>query len=459
MELELFNNINIEQLKTFLEKCSSLSCYSLVLYSYPSLDLICHTINTSKYKQYFKECIKIPDKCISEYRESIININGNNQINFNICSLGLNFASFPIIIGNHKVGYVCAGHFILDSINKNGNGIEYNKHGISHEEYTKFISSLPVVKKEAVEATLYCMSGLISNLIEAHKINKSLNEEIEYRKELENKLKEERLNLEYKIQNKTKKLQDSLEKLEETNLFLREANNHKLRFLSSVSHELRTPLNGILGFSQLLEKQISGDLNESQLEYVKLIAENGEHLLRLINNILDVTRLDTEKVELELSNFLIKDVIEEVIRINDTKINDKYLTVSKVFLSQSEDLTINADKNKLKKILYHLLSNAIKFTPQYKTITIKTEKQSESIIKLSVIDTGSGIDKAKIDGIFTDFYRYEDNPLKPSTGLGIGLALTKRLVGLHKGEIGLETGQEEGTTFWFAIPVKQTDIN
>jgi signal transduction histidine kinase len=232
---------------------------------------------------------------------------------------------------------------------------------------------------------------------------------------------------------------------------LESASRHKSEFLASMSHELRTPLNAVIGFSQVLRQQMFGELNEKQLEYVDDILGSGQHLLNLINDILDLAKVEAGRMELQPSAF----ALDETLR-NATAMVRERATRQDVTLSTEIDASvgeIEADERKLKQILFNLLSNAVKFTPAGGTVTLAARTEDGQAI-ISVRDTGVGISREDQARIFEDFYQL--GPGMAQEGTGLGLALTKRLVDLHGGELTLESTPGAGSTFTVRLPLHRS---
>ena len=290
-------------------------------------------------------------------------------------------------------------------------------------------------------------------------IFRSLKEEKDLKKSIKEKAKELedlKLNLEKKVVERT-------EQLEKINRELEYANQLKGRFIANMSHELRTPLNSILGFSDVLLDRTFGNLTENQERYIKNVYTSGKHLLELINNILDIAKIESGKFEMVYETFLIDEVIGDVINVMKSLAEDKFI---EFFVSIGEGIsTITADRVKLKQILYNLLSNAIKFTPEGGMVKIDVMKEENTeklyagsipgieFIRFSVQDTGIGIDPEDKERIFDEFEQASTSFSKTYGGVGLGLALTKKLVELHGGIITVESNLGEGSTFAFWIPV------
>lgn len=279
----------------------------------------------------------------------------------------------------------------------------------------------------------------------------ALFQDITEKKILELELAEEHRNLEENVRIRTQELKESLIKCEEINKELEEANVHKNKFLSSLSHELRTPLNSVIGFSDLLSKQYYGPLNSDQSGYVEMIKNSGNYLLDLINDLLDIAKIDAGKMVLKIEAFSLEELINEVKEMMIQQFKARQLKIN-TFFDPSITL-ISSDKRRLKQIMFNLLSNAEKYTPEGGSVDIVTEKINDGFIKVSVKDTGGGIPFCHINKVFDDFYQIDNLQDRISSGLGIGLALTRRLVELHGGNIAVESEPDKGTTFYFTLPM------
>ncbi|MCF6148834.1 MAG: response regulator [Candidatus Kuenenia sp.] len=272
--------------------------------------------------------------------------------------------------------------------------------------------------------------------------------DITERKYFEHELEEKQNKLELR----TQELRELLKKTEATNLLLLESNKAKSKFLSTMSHELRTPLNGILGLADILTGKYFGELNSKQMEYVKQINDCGKHLLALISDILDVAKIDAGAMELEISEISPDEFINATVAMVSTQFNKKKIKVNIVV--DKKILVIIADRRKCKQIMFNLLSNACKYTPEGGQVEIKAYKKADSEIRVEVTDTGIGIEEKDIDKIFSEFYQAEQVRDEQLGGTGIGLALTRRLVELHGGNIGVKSSPGKGSSFWFTLPQK-----
>ncbi len=251
--------------------------------------------------------------------------------------------------------------------------------------------------------------------------------------------------------------------LELANMELTEANRMKSQFLANVSHELRTPLNSILGFSELLGEKAFGSLNEKQSQYVDFIHSSGEHLLRLINNIIDLSKIDVEKMEVMPELFPITEAIGEVLSIIRPLAHEKNVTIETMLVPASPK--IHADKSKFKKIMLNVLSNAVKFNKTGGRVeiswTVSEEtagREFERFIVFSIMDTGIGIKDEDKGKLFKTFEQVDSSFNREYEGSGLGLVLTKRLTELHGGSIWFKSEEGVGTTVYIKLPQGTEDI-
>ena len=231
-----------------------------------------------------------------------------------------------------------------------------------------------------------------------------------------------------------------------------ERNKLKSEFLANISHELRTPMNAIIGFSELLIDKKVGDLNAKQLDYLNDIHASGSHLLQLINDVLDLARIEAGKVHLTIETFSIQNAIEEVIKVINPLAQKKRIIIS-LNLYDRVDM-VSLDKNKFRQILYNLISNAIKFNATGGTIYIETGIRPNNAFYLKVTDTGIGIAKENTRKLFIPFVQLDSGTTRRHEGTGLGLALTKNIVELQKGVISVESTLGTGSTFTVVLPLK-----
>lgn len=226
------------------------------------------------------------------------------------------------------------------------------------------------------------------------------------------------------------------------------ANRAKSQFLANMSHELRTPLNAIIGFSDILCNKMFGEITEKQLKYANNIKESGMHLLDLINDILDLSKIEAGKMELQCENFSLKALFDEIKILVSPMASKKNVSIR--IKNQIDSDTIFADKTKLMQIMLNLLGNAIKFSQDYGNIVIIAEKSNDEI-RISVSDSGIGIPESRLVDIFDPFVQVDSSNKRKYGGTGLGLTLVKRYVEMHKGNIWVKSEEGKGSTFTFTI--------
>ncbi len=260
----------------------------------------------------------------------------------------------------------------------------------------------------------------------------------------------ERMNadLERKVKERTQELEIVNEKLQESNRELQRANSLKSEFLANMSHELRTPLNAIIGFSELLLDKSFGILSDEQRDYVADILSSGRHLLELINDILDLSKIEAGKMKLSLEVFELGPVVEEAMSLLRVEAGRKHIELCSEVPDQAFE--VHADRSKIKQILYNLLSNAVKFTPPAGRVVLRAGSEMGRLT-LAVSDTGIGIKPEDQERIFQAFTQVDASYSRKYQGTGLGLTLVKKFVEMHGGRVTLESRYGEGSTFSFTI--------
>jgi signal transduction histidine kinase len=228
------------------------------------------------------------------------------------------------------------------------------------------------------------------------------------------------------------------------------ANRHKSAFLANMSHELRTPLNAVIGFSEVLREKVFGELNAKQDEYLSDIHSSGKHLLSLINDILDLSKIEAGRLELSPSTFELPVTIDNALVLMRDRARRAGVALSQDVESGVGAMT--ADERKLKQILINLLTNAVKFTKDGGSVALRARRVDDDV-EIAVADTGIGISSEDRDVIFEEFRQAGDEWARNKEGTGLGLALTKRLVELHGGRIWVESELGRGSTFTLTLPV------
>jgi signal transduction histidine kinase len=229
---------------------------------------------------------------------------------------------------------------------------------------------------------------------------------------------------------------------------LEAASRHKSEFLANMSHELRTPLNAIIGFSEILAEKMFGDINEKQTEYLQDILESGRHLLSLINDILDLSKIEAGRMELELSEFDLPQAIDNALILVRERASRRGIRLGSTVDPRLG--MIGGDERKVKQVLLNLLSNALKFTPEGGRIDVGA-RVHDGAAEVSVADTGIGIAPEDQAAVFEEF-RQVGTADKKAEGTGLGLALSRKFIELHGGRIWVRSELGAGSTFTFTLP-------
>jgi signal transduction histidine kinase len=231
---------------------------------------------------------------------------------------------------------------------------------------------------------------------------------------------------------------------------LETANRHKSEFLANMSHELRTPLNAVIGFSEVLQERMFGDLNEKQADYIDDIHSSGRHLLALINDILDLSKIEAGRMELEVSEFDLRAMLDTALTLVRERAQRHGIALS--LETAPEVGTVRGDERKLKQVTLNLLSNAVKFTPEGGSVRLGA-RMNGTALEVSVADTGVGIAPEDQALVFEEFRQVGNDAARKAEGTGLGLALARKFIELHGGTIRLESAPGRGSTFTFTLPV------
>jgi CheY-like chemotaxis protein/nitrogen-specific signal transduction histidine kinase len=251
------------------------------------------------------------------------------------------------------------------------------------------------------------------------------------------------------VAERTRELERMNQELQEANRQILEADRLKSEFLANMSHELRTPLNSIIGFSKVMLKGIDGPLTEMQRSDLTSIYESGKHLLEIINDLLDISKIEAKKIVLEKERLNVKEVIEDVVLTCEVLTKEKNL---EFIVDVEEDLPIiEADRTRVRQILFNILSNAIKFT-DLGSVTLKVENRGDEIL-FCVKDTGIGIKKEDAPLVFEKFRQIDGSASRKASGTGLGMPIAKEFVKMHGGRIWFDSIYGRGTNFYFTLPV------
>ncbi|MHB0970605.1 MAG: hybrid sensor histidine kinase/response regulator [Thermoanaerobaculia bacterium] len=256
----------------------------------------------------------------------------------------------------------------------------------------------------------------------------------------------------------TEELDARTRDLAAANRQIRDADRMKSQFLANMSHELRTPMNSIIGFSEILSERLSGKIDDRQMKFLDNIHSSGTHLLGIINDILDLSKIEAGRMELFPERFPVAPVVDGVCAVMRATAAKKDITFA---LEVPQELPpVEADPAKFKQILYNLVSNAVKFSPPGSVVRIVARilpraesADGEDVLHVSVIDEGIGIALESHEGIFTEFHQVTAGARREHSGTGLGLALVKKFVELQRGTVGFTSAPGAGSTFWFTLPV------
>ena len=257
------------------------------------------------------------------------------------------------------------------------------------------------------------------------------------------RLQESYTHLEEKVKARTRELSDAFQQLEI-------ANKHKSEFLANMSHELRTPLNAILGYTELIVDKIYGDVPDKIQEILVRVGENGRHLLSLINDVLDLSKIEAGRLTLSLNDYSMQDLVQTVITSVESLGAEKNLVLKTEV--PSDLATGRGDEQRIAQVFLNLVGNAIKFTDEGE-VSIEVAISNSSFL-ISVADTGPGLSEDDQQGIFEEFHQVDGSSTREKGGTGLGLSIARRIVEMHGGSIWVESTLGKGSTFWFTLPIR-----
>jgi signal transduction histidine kinase len=238
--------------------------------------------------------------------------------------------------------------------------------------------------------------------------------------------------------------------IEEKGQELEIANKHKSEFLANMSHELRTPLNAILGYSELIIDSIYGEVPEKIREVLERVEKNGRHLLSLINDVLDLSKIEAGRLTLSLNNYSMQDIIQTVFASVEALAMEKKLDLKMIV--PNDLISGKGDGQRIAQVILNLLGNAIKFTDQGE-VRVEVGLSNESFL-VSVSDTGPGLSETDQAKIFEEFQQADGSSTRKKGGTGLGLSISKKIIEMHGGKIGVESTFGTGSKFWFTLPIK-----
>jgi len=244
------------------------------------------------------------------------------------------------------------------------------------------------------------------------------------------------------------------EQLEQVNIRLQEMDRLKSVFLASMSHELRTPLNSIIGFTGIILQGMTGEVNQEQRKQLTMVKNSASHLLSLINDLLDISKIEAGRVELSLEEFSLDDVVREVVESVSPTASEKGL---ELVTEVPEGITLFSDRRRIKQVLMNFMSNAVKFTDQG-SVRITARIPGDDNLEVRVIDTGVGIKKEDMDKLFQPFQQIDVSLTKKHEGTGLGLHLSKKLADLLGGDVSAKSEYGRGSEFAFTIPLRYEEV-
>jgi signal transduction histidine kinase len=238
--------------------------------------------------------------------------------------------------------------------------------------------------------------------------------------------------------------------IEEKGHQLEVASRHKSQFLANMSHELRTPLNAILGYTELIQDRIYGQVPEKMQEVLERVQKSGQHLLGLINDVLDLSKIEAGQLTLSLGDYSMKEIVQSVLTAAEPLAAEKHLALK---VAMAPDLPRGkGDERRITQVLLNLVGNAIKFTEEGE---VRVEARVlDGAFTVSVADTGPGIAEADQPRVFEEFQQVDSSSTRKKGGTGLGLSIAKRIIEMHGGHIGVESTVGKGSTFWFTVPVR-----
>ncbi|HEV8383271.1 MAG TPA: PAS domain S-box protein, partial [Candidatus Acidoferrales bacterium] len=309
-----------------------------------------------------------------------------------------------------------------------------------HGEMTNRRKDGSLYEEEMTITPVRGSSGEISHFI-------AIKQDVTTRRRSEEEIRKLNEELEQRVRERTRELELANKELDDRRMDAESASKFKDQFLSTMSHELRTPLNAIIGFSELLSDEMYGSLHENQRRYLGHVRSGGQHLLRLVNEVLDLSRIEAGRMELVLGDLAVEPVITEALETVRALVSQKSLQLAHTI---EPGLMVRADATRFSQILLNLLGNAIKFTPAGGRIEVNARRENGAV-RIGVQDSGPGIPPEERDKIFEAFYRMRHGDVA-AEGTGLGLAITQRLVEMQGGKLGVESEVGTGSCFFFTFP-------
>lgn len=432
MHYKFADLVSIDELTMLITKMSRLMGISISLLEYPSHKPLITTNWCELCNNFFRKNSATSNKCHMSDIKLAKKLHNMKDFVVDECANGLIHASTPIIIDGEFLAILHIGQVFLKEPDKQAFIQKAEAMECNCEDFLAALNNIPVIEEKQFKMLFTCITEFAVHIADMGLLNKKLKEEIERRIKTEEALKV------------------SIKQLEEVN-------KNKNNFLSALSHELRTPLTSILGFADLLISLDAEGLTKNQSNYITKIINNSKHLFELTNELLDLARIDTGKVKLNLEYTSVCNLIQEVLEQTEIQFKSKNIHVD--FICADNSIKTFIDCKRFKQIIINLITNAIKYTPENGTITLDLSIVDDNKLLLTVSDTGAGISKEDLSKIFDEFYQAKSSENELSNkGLGLGLAITKKLVKLHEGKIFVESEAGIGTKFSIILPLKKPCI-
>ncbi|RPI55783.1 MAG: PAS domain S-box protein, partial [Deltaproteobacteria bacterium] len=317
----------------------------------------------------------------------------------------------------------------------------------SGEKFTALFTTYPIFD---AQGNMTAELGVSVDITDRKQAEEKL---AKYREHLEDLVKERTAELEKSQQTLIKLVKDlknTTEKLKDTNIRLKELDHIKSVFLASMSHELRTPLNSIIGFTGIMLMGLPGDLNDEQKKQLTIVKNSADHLLSLINDVLDISKIEAGKVEFSLKEFKLKDTVREVIETISSSAGEKGL---ELVMDVSEDIMLFSDSKRVKQILINIAGNAVKFTDKG-SIRIEAKTKGSQDLEITITDTGIGINEEDMSRLFQPFQQINAALTKKFEGTGLGLYISQKLAAIMGGHISVKSEYGKGSEFSIVLPLR-----
>ncbi|MBI5416378.1 response regulator [Candidatus Poribacteria bacterium] len=434
-------------------------------------ELMLRLTNVSDFSyQIIKKLVEVTDSCFGAF---YIKDNINNEFK-HLTSIGLNpllVKSFDLNILEGELGKIITSNSItkIKDISKD---TLFRYKTVAGEIIPKEIVNIPILVENNLEAFISlgnihnyssenmgllkqmnpALDTAFSNLLANEKIKTLANELQTKNQEITSANEELQLQSE-ELRQQTEELKEQTKELEDQQIKVAEANRLKSEFLSNMSHELRTPLTSILGLSQIMISHGTGKNIEQDKKYLKIVERNGTQLLNLINDILDLSKIEADRMEVYLSEFKPHEIVNRILETIRPMVENKHLYLK----AQFDDVpTMYSDEDRVVQILLNIIYNAVKFTEQG-GISIKMSS-SDGMIIFSIIDTGIGIDQKDLSVIFDEFRQVDGSTTRKYGGTGLGLAISLKIARLLKGDIVVQSSKGHGSTFNLILPLRYKTI-